>query len=122
MSNASTLVQRRPNENKLNYGKIQKKMTVRFQRLTDKDRKTPRFIYRNYPRLRLLLSHRHEYYRRQLELVERMEEEGRILVIRPMKPMEVSRLEDDVQKLTALYEEGYQQAALVIDNFIQNNP
>ena len=51
-----------------------------------------------------------------------MEEEGRILVIRPMKPMEVSRLEDDVQKLTALYEEGYQQAALVIDNFIQNNP
>ena len=37
MSNASTLVQRRPNENKLNYGKIQKKMTVRFQRLTDKD-------------------------------------------------------------------------------------
>ena len=37
MSNASALVQRRPNENKLNYGKIQKKMTVRFQRLTDKD-------------------------------------------------------------------------------------
>ena len=37
MSNASTLVQRRPNENKLNYGKIQKKMAVRFQRLTDKD-------------------------------------------------------------------------------------
>ena len=91
-------------------------------RPTDKDRKMPRFIYRNYPRLRLLLSHRHEYYRRQLELVERMEEEGRILVIRPMKSMEVSRLEDDVQKLTALYEEGYQQAALVIDNFIQNTP
>ena len=91
-------------------------------RPTDKDRKMPRFIYRNYPRLRLLLSHRHEYYRRQLELVERMEEEGRILVIRPMKPMEVSRLEDDVQKLTALYEEGYQQAALVIDNFTQNDP
>ena len=91
-------------------------------RPTDKDRKMPRFIYRNYPRLRLLLSHRHEYYRRQLELVERMEEEGRILVIRPMKPMEVNRLEDDVRKLTALYEEGYQQAALVIDNFIQNNP
>ena len=37
MSNASTLVQRRPNENKLNYGKIQKKMTVRFQCLSHKD-------------------------------------------------------------------------------------
>lgn len=76
-------------------------------RENDKDRKIPGFIYKNFPRLRVLLSHRHAYYNRQLEMVERMEEEGNILVIRPEKPIVVTRLESDIRKLTELYEEGY---------------
>lgn len=75
-----------------------------------KDRKMPHFIYRNYPRLRVQLSRRHALYDRQLELVEKLEEEGRILAIRPRRPLEVTRLESDVRKLTALYEEGYAEA------------
>lgn len=76
-------------------------------RETGADLKIPKFIYKNYPRLRVLLSRRHAYYNRQLELVDKLESEGRILVIRPEKPLTVGRLEDDVDKLTALYEEGY---------------
>lgn len=79
-------------------------------RPTERDIKMPRFIYRNYPRLRLVLSHRHAYYYRQLELVERLEDEGKILAIRPANNLEVGRLESDVDKLTALYEEGYESA------------
>ena len=45
-----------------------------------------------------------------LEMVERMEEEGDILVIRPQKPVVVDRIERDIQKLTDLYEEGYECA------------
>jgi 2',3'-cyclic-nucleotide 2'-phosphodiesterase (5'-nucleotidase family) len=45
-------------------------------RSTDRDRKTPPFVYKNYPRLRVALSHRHAVYNQQLELVEQMEEEG----------------------------------------------
>jgi predicted patatin/cPLA2 family phospholipase len=47
-------------------------------------------------------------YNDQLDLVERMEDEGRIAVIRPMKPLEVDRMEKNVQKLEDLYEEGFQ--------------
>jgi predicted patatin/cPLA2 family phospholipase len=58
----------------------------------------------------VVLSHRCQYYNEQLELVERLEDEGKILAIRPQRPMEVGRIERDTKKLTALYEEGYQEA------------
>lgn len=86
----------------------------RGYRTTDRDLKMPKFIYRNYPRLRMVLSHRHAYYNRQLELVERLEDEGKILVIRPQHPMEVGRLESDRGKLTALYNEGYEEAGRML--------
>lgn len=81
----------------------------RGYRNTGKDRKIPRLIYKNYPRLRVALSHRIEAYNAQLEMIERMEDEGRIVVIRPQRPMEVGRMEKDVKKLEALYEEGFEQ-------------
>lgn len=79
----------------------------RGYRNTGHDRKIPPFIYRDYPRLRVALSHRIAAYNEQLELVERMEDEGRIICIRPQRPMEVDRLTKDVEKLEALYEEGF---------------
>ena len=72
--------------------------------------KAPWFIYRRFPELRAALGRRSECYNRQLELVERLEDEGRILAIRPSGELEVDRLEDNTAKLTALYEEGYAQA------------
>lgn len=76
-------------------------------RSKEKDHKIPRFIYKNYPRLRVVLSHRCEAYNRQLEMIEEMERAGQILCIRPERPMEVGRIEKDVDKLERLYEEGY---------------
>ena len=86
-------------------------------RNSSRDLKIPRYIYRNYPRLRVALSHRVAVYNAQLETVERMEDEGRISVIRPQRPMDVGRMEKDVGKLEALYEEGYRLGEL----FCQNN-
>jgi len=43
-------------------------------------------------------------------MVERMEDEGKIVVIRPLKPVAVDRIEKDVQKLTEFYQEGYECA------------
>lgn len=87
-------------------------------RKKERDIKMPRFVYRNYPRLRMVLSHLNDYYNRELELVERLEDEGRILAIRPQKPVEVGRLEKDVRKLTALYEEGYRCAEAALDKMM----
>lgn len=71
------------------------------------DIKMPRFVYKEYPRLRVALSRRTEEYNKQLELVERMEDWGEVIVIRPERPMEVGRICQDVEKLERLYEEGF---------------
>lgn len=51
-----------------------------------------------------------------MDLIERMEREGRITVIRPLKPIEVIRMEMDTAKLTALYQEGYDIAEALISS------
>lgn len=79
----------------------------RGYRSTGRDRKIPRFIYRSYPRLRVALSRRIAAYNEQLALVERLEDEGRIVCIRPQRPMDVERMTKDANKLEALYEEGF---------------
>lgn len=67
----------------------------------------PRFIYKEYPRLRVALRNRNKIYNEQLELVERLEDEGKIVVIRPEEPIVVGRMETNVRKLTDLYKQGY---------------
>lgn len=79
----------------------------RGYRKSEKDIRVPRFIYTRYPRLRVVLSHRCRVYNEQLAMVERMEDEGSIIVIRPEHPVVVNRIEKDVKKLSALYDEGY---------------
>ncbi len=69
--------------------------------------KMPRFVYKEYPRLRVALSRRVEEYNKQLELIERMEDWGEVVVIRPERPLEVGRISQDVDKLERLYEEGF---------------
>lgn len=76
-------------------------------RSKERDRKIPHFIYKNYPRLRVALSRRVAAYNEQLELVERLEELGKIVCIRPQRPMEVGRMEKDTDKLERLYQEGF---------------
>ena len=49
---------------------------------------------------------RNHMYNRQMEQVERLEEEGRIFVLRPLIPT-VSRLEKDYDTLMHFYEHGY---------------
>ena len=80
----------------------------RGYRNTSKDRKIPKFIYKKYPRLRVALSRRIAEYNHQLDMVEEMEDKGLVDVIRPLRPMDVDRIEKNEKKLEALYEEGFQ--------------
>lgn len=63
-------------------------------------------LYRKYPEFVKAMRDRGEVYNRQLELVERLEREGKIMVIRPEKPLEVDRLERNPERLQRLYDEG----------------
>ena len=64
-------------------------------------------FYRKYPNLQKALLERNAVYNQSMDLIERLEVQGKITVIRPLKPVEVSRVEKDTAKLTALYQEGY---------------
>ena len=75
----------------------------------------PNFIYKEYPRLRVALRNRNKLYNEQLELVERLEDEGKIIVILPEKPIVVGRMETNTKKLTDLYEQGYACAKKIFE-------
>ena len=87
----------------------------RGYRKSEKEVMVPAFIYKEYPRLRVALRNRNKIYNEQLDLVERLEDEGKIVVIRPKKPIVVGRMETSVKKLTDLYEQGYACAKKVIE-------
>ena len=82
-----------------------------------KDRKIP-YLYKNYPRLRVALSHRHKVYNEQIQLVDDLEAAGKITCIRPLRPLEVGRIEKDTVKLERLYEEGFTLGEAFCKEFI----
>ena len=75
--------------------------------------KVPFFMYRKYPKLKEAIRNRNAIYNSQVELVEKMEAEDSAIVIRPERPIEVGRMERDINKLHALYREGYDLAAKI---------
>lgn len=79
-------------------------------RKNEKQLPVPKFIYRRYPELRKTLARRNAQYNRTMEMIERLEEEGLMTVIRPVHPIEVDRMEKDTDKLRSLYQEGYELA------------
>jgi predicted patatin/cPLA2 family phospholipase len=73
-----------------------------------------KLFYRKYPNLQKALDQRNTIYNTTIDLIEKLEDEGKIIVIRPIKPVEVGRMGKDTAKLTALYQEGYELAAALL--------
>lgn len=67
--------------------------------------------YGLYPYYLERLQHRHYEYNRTYRMLARMHEAGEAFVIRPPEPVTVSSMERDPEKLFALYEQGYAEAA-----------
>ena len=53
--------------------------------------------------LQKALSQRNAVYNQTMDLIEKLEDEGQITVIRPMNPVEVGRMEKDTAKLAAYW-------------------
>lgn len=73
--------------------------------------KAAKLFYRKYPYLQKALSQRNAVYNQTMDLIERLEAEGKAFVIRPVKPVEVGRMEKDTSRLATLYQEGYDIAS-----------
>lgn len=83
-------------------------------RKQNSEMRAAKVFYRKYPNLQKALSQRNAVYNQTMDLIERLEDEGRITVIRPIRPVEVGRMEKDTAKLTMLYQEGYDIAISLI--------
>ena len=86
----------------------------RGYRKEEKPPHLPPFIYKRYPKLREALRTRGARYNAQIAWVERLEDEGRITVIRPDRPVEVARIERDINKMNALYQHGFEVAERIL--------
>ena len=73
--------------------------------------------YKKYPELVNTIIHRSSIYNRQMQLIEQMEKEGKIYVIRPMIPC-VSRFEKDYDTLYNFYMHGYDLMKKDIDRLL----
>ena len=65
--------------------------------------------YSAYPNLVRAIERRYMVYNRTLDYIENQERKGNLFVIRPSRPVKVGRLEKDKEKLTRLYNRGYQE-------------
>lgn len=82
----------------------------RGYRKEEKPLRIPSFVYSRYPQLREALRTRGERYNTQLAMVEQLEQEGRIIVVRPNHPVEVARIETNMDKMNELYRHGFEMA------------
>lgn len=74
--------------------------------------------YLRYPKVHELMAHRHMEYNDTVEYIEEQKQNGRAFVIRPKRVSLVGRIEKDVKKLEALYEEGYHDAEACYEEMI----
>lgn len=65
-----------------------------------------RILYPRDKALQAAIARRNSSYMERLEEINRLEQEGRIIVIRPSRNVPVARLEKDPAKLQALYDLG----------------
>ena len=79
-----------------------KKLVTRGQR------KIYERAYKKYPNLVKTIMYRPFHYNAVISHIEKLEDEGKVFVIRPEIPL-ISRLERDTAKLTKFYEHGYEQ-------------
>jgi len=77
--------------------------------------KLAKLFYHKYPKLTQALANRYKMYNKQLELVERLEEEDKITVLRPQKKIHVERINNTAEALSTLYQEGYSLASTLLN-------
>ena len=66
-----------------------------------------KFAYRKYPAFVKTLCERHIKYNETIKRIAELEKEGKAFVIRPEKTLDIGRLENNPEKIQAIYDIGY---------------
>ena len=67
-----------------------------------------KLVFRHHPQFRDQLLHRHDVYNDSVARLKELEGQGKYFVIRPSRPIEIGRVENDPDKLQAVYDLGLQ--------------
>ncbi len=80
--------------------------------------------YKKYPKLVEAMGNRHFKYNDTLSLINELEEEGKVIVIRPKESLNIANLEKNKERIKAIYEMGYKDGLEYVDKvkeFIKGN-
>ena len=77
--------------------------------------------YSQYPKLWEAMQNRPNLYNEQLERIEQMEREGKVIIIRPEKPLEIARLSIKPDKLLELHDHGVECGLKAIEKMLELN-
>ena len=78
------------------------------------ERETAKQLYKTSPQMLEAALSANDRYNDTLDLLEQMEEEGKLFVIRPSKEIDISLLERNTENLGKLYREGVQDGENVL--------
>ena len=78
-----------------------------------------KIMAKKYPNVLKAIETRHTRYNETLVLLDKLEAEGKIFVFRPIKAIEVGRLERNISKLEELYNQGYNEAMDLMEDYRQ---
>jgi predicted patatin/cPLA2 family phospholipase len=73
-------------------------------------------FYRQFPGIIESLEDWADRYNETMEMIEGLEAEGKVLVIQPSAPFKVNGMERDTKKLTELYNQGYQDVGMMMED------
>ncbi len=88
------------------------------KKIKSKTTEIVKLVYKNEPALINCCIKRPKVYNRQLDILERLEREGRVFVIRPTEKC-VSRTETDLNRLDRFYQHGYLTGVEVYEELIE---
>jgi len=80
-----------------------------------------KLFYHRHPQVAEAMRDRHQAYNQQLDLCERLEKEGKAMIIRPEQPLQVERSAADKAKLLALYDEGHKEGEAALKRIQSKN-
>ena len=66
----------------------------------------PKIYYKKYPKFVESINNRYKKYNEELQTISKLEEKGKILVIRPSKLVKIKRVEKDKEKIQEMYDLG----------------
>lgn len=78
-----------------------------------------RLFYPRYKALLRAIEQRNDRYNARLQQIRRLEQEGKVFVLRPSENISVGRLEKDVARLQALHQLGVSDATRLWDDLAQ---